>query len=120
MTYIVSHIDQAMCSEGYGIKQNDVNEQEGSDLEHTLNNIGEEIFTTSASLHIRSDWPYYWIYFTNWSWTLICLSFWIDTTLVVLRYRKEKKHLHHVVSESKTTSSDKGIHFKLKDTNIWI
>ena len=80
-SYVVSHISWAVYPEGYGIKQNDA-----------------------------TVWPYYWIYLTNWSWTLICLSFWIDTCLVILRYRKEKKHLHHADGESKITSGLKGIY----------
>ena len=114
-TYIVSHIDQALCSESYGTKQNDTSQQDCSDFEQPFNTAGKENCTASAFLCSRSDWPYYWIYFTNWNWTLTCLSFWIDSTLVVLRYRKEKRHVHTVVGESNTTSGVKGLNFK--DTN---
>ena len=109
-SYVVSHIDQAIYSESYGIKQNDATLKDASDHKHTVRN---ESLITSASMSTRSDWPYYWIYFTNWSWTLLCLSFLLDTTLVSLRYRKERMHLHHIVGESKTASADKGSHFKL-------
>ena len=39
----------------------------------------------------KSDWPYYWIYFTNWSWTLLVASFFLDTSLVMLRFREQKQ-----------------------------
>ena len=109
-SYVVSHVDQAIYSESYGIKQNDVTLKDASDHKNTVRN---ESLITSASMSTRSDWPYYWIYFTNWSWTLICSCFWIDTTLVVIRYINEKKHLHYVVGKSKITASEEGINLKL-------
>ena len=109
-SYVVSHIDQAIYSESHGIKQNDITLKDASDHKHTVRN---ESLITSASMSTISDWPYYWIYFTNSSWTLICSCFWIDTTLVVLRYMNEKKHLHHFVGESKITASEEGINLKL-------
>ena len=115
-TCIVSHIDQAIYSESYGIQQNNVGQRDCNNLDHPFNTVDEENCTTSTSLRTRWEWPYYWIYFTNWNWTLICLSFWFDTTFVALRYRKEKRQLHRVAGESKITSTVKGK--KSKDTNI--
>ena len=42
----------------------------------------------------QSAWPYYWIYFTNWSWTLFVTSFLFDTTLVALRFNEERKSIN--------------------------
>ena len=106
-SYVVSHISQAVSSEGHEMKQNDATIKDISGQKHTVFN---ESVINSAFLRISSDWPYYWIYFTNWSWTLICLSFWIDTCFVIHRYRKGKKHLHHAAGESKITSSLEGIY----------
>ena len=112
--YVVSHINKALFSENYAKEQNGTSQNDVSDQKHT---VVDENHIASTSLRTSWDWPYYWIYFTYWSWTLICLSFWIDTTLVVLRYRKEKARLHYVVGESKNTSCVKGSHNTLKDTS---
>ena len=40
-----------------------------------------------------SDWPFYWIYFTCWSWTLLVVSFLFDTIMVIMRYREQKQCL---------------------------
>ena len=53
-------------------------------------NVSEEI----ASKCEQSAWPYYWIYFTNWSWTLFVTSFLFDTTLVALRFYEERKSIN--------------------------
>ena len=62
---------------------------------------------TSDFICPQSEWPYYGIYFTNWSWTLMCISFWLDTTLVCLRYNAERKHVHQANGESKIISDHK-------------
>ena len=109
VAYIISHVTSAISSESCAIKQNGTSSKNFPDHTH----IVDDESNPSASTCTLSDWPYYWIYFTNWSWTLLCLSFLLDTTLVGLRYRKERMHLHHIVGESKTASADKGSHFKL-------
>ena len=38
-----------------------------------------------------SDWPFYWIYFSNWSWTLLVVSFLFDTILVIMRFKEQKR-----------------------------
>ena len=96
MAYIISHVTIAISSESCGIKQNVTSSQDIPDNKHIVHDESNP----SAYTCTLSDWPYYWIYFTNWSWTLLCLSFLLDTTLTSLRYRKERMHLHHVVGES--------------------
>ena len=108
MAYIISHVTIAISSESCAIKQNVTSSKDVPDHKHIVHDESNP----SASTCTLSDWPYYWIYFTNWSWTLLCLSFLLDTTLTVLRYRKERMHLHHIVGESKTASADKGSHSK--------
>ena len=106
MAYIVSHVEIAISSASCAIKQNGTSSQGVPVPKH----IADGESNPSASTCTLSDWPYYWIYFTNWTWTLLCLSFLLDTTFTILRYRKERMHLHHVVGESK---ADKGSHFKV-------
>ena len=62
----------------------------------------------------QSEWPYYGIYFTNWSWTLMCISFWLDTTLVCLRYNAERKHVHQATGESDIISNHKNNLYQTK------
>ena len=102
--YIISHVDYAISSESCAIKM-------GGDNQNVIPVNQHSVVDTSVSLCTRSDWPYYWIYFTNWSWTLLCVSFLFDTILVVLRYKNERKHVHHVVGEMKNNSNAKGNHF---------
>ena len=47
-----------------------------------------------------SDWSFYWIYFTNWSWTLLVASFIFDTVLVTLRYIEQKKSINDKFEEN--------------------
>ena len=61
----------------------------------------------------RSDWPYFWLYLTNWSYTLIILSFSFSTILVIIRFIEEKRCLHRDVEENCVTTSPsyKGYYF---------
>ena len=108
--YIVSHIGFAISSDSCDIKENGNNQ----DLLNNKNSdIEQDLETAISYCCIGSDWPYYWIYFTYWSWTLICISFWLDSTLVLLRYMKERKQLNHV-NGSKITSIEKDFHIGIR------
>jgi hypothetical protein len=49
-----------------------------------------------------SDWPFYWIYFTNWSWTVFVVSFFFDTSLTMMRFREQKQCLTRKLEENCT------------------
>ena len=77
------------------------------------NGNNQDVLNTISYCCTGSDWPYYWIYITRWNWTLICISFWFDSTLVFLRYMKEKKQLKHIIG-SKITSIEKDFHIGVR------
>jgi len=114
VAYIVSHIGQVIMYETCEIMENG-NKQAVSIF--ILNNKNSDIEKREedsiSSCCPGSYWPYYWIYFTNWSWTLICISFWFDSILVLLRYIKENKQLNHV-NGSKITLIEKDLHIGIK------
>ena len=106
VSYVISHVQYALSSEICSIQDSNKSQV---DALNQINIVLEKDFETSDSQCTRSDWPYYWIYFTNWGWTLLCFSFLFDTTLVILRYRKERKNVHHLIGVSKASSIEKGI-----------
>ena len=108
--YIVSHIGVAISSDTCDIIENGNNQV----AMNSKNSDTEKNSETSISYCCAgSDWPYYWIYITNWNWTLICISFWFDSSLVFLRYMKEKKQLNHI-NGSKITSIEKDFHIGIR------
>jgi len=108
--YIVSHIRYAITYDSCEIKGNGNNQ----DVPNNKNSeIEKDLETSISNCCIGSDWPYYWIYFTCWSWTLICISFWLDSTLVFLRYMKERKQ-RKLVNGSKITSIEKDFHIGIR------
>ena len=108
ISYVISHMQFALSSEICSIQDNDNSQV---DALNQKNMVVEKDFEASNSQCTRSAWPYYWIYFTNWGWTLLCFSFLLDTTLVTLRYRKERKNVHHLIGKPKASSIEKGIDY---------
>ena len=94
VSYILSHVVYAFS---YSNK-NPVNKlviEEREDLENDVETVTITCFGYGVPDYNRtSDWPYYWIYFTNWSWTLLVVSFCFDTSLVMLRFREQKQCIH--------------------------
>ena len=105
VSYIISHVNMALSSDICSIHDTDESKVE---VLNQKNLVLEMDFMPTDSQCTRSDWPFYWIYFTNWSWTLLCFSFLFDTSLVILRYRKERKEFHCFIGESKASSNEKG------------
>ena len=92
-SYAISHVDFVLRQSRINCK---INRKDPTAITITSNdgqesrNVSEEI----ASKCEQSAWPYYWIYFTNWSWTLFVTSFLFDTTLVALRFYEERKSIN--------------------------
>ena len=92
-SYVISHVD-------FVLRQSRINCQiNRKDITAiTITSIGEQesrnVSEDMGSKCEQSAWPYYWIYFTNWSWTLFVTSFLFDTTLVALRFYEERKSIN--------------------------
>ena len=83
VAYVLSHIDfhwkpYGQCQEPFNV----------TDSNRTINNTG---FRNGYGCNGISLWPYYWLYFTNWSFNLIVISVILDTILVLKRKMNEKK-----------------------------
>ena len=46
---------------------------------------------------LNSKWPYYWLYFSNWCFTVFVISFVADTVLVMKRYLLENVQFKNIV-----------------------
>ena len=46
---------------------------------------------------LNSKWPYYWLYFSNWCFTLFVITFVVDTFLVMKRYLLENVQFKNIV-----------------------
>ena len=92
-SYVISHVDFVLRQSRINCK---INRKDPTAITITSNegqesrNVSDDI----ASKCEQSAWPYYWIYFTNWSWTLFVTSFLFDTTLVALRFYEERKSIN--------------------------
>jgi hypothetical protein len=60
-------------------------------LEQTALNLSETEQLNGGSPTLYSKWPYYWIYFSNWCFSLFTISLILDASLVTRRYLKENK-----------------------------
>lgn len=58
------------------------------DIDDEDSNTSKE---TEYLCNLESVWPYYWLYFTSWSFNLFVVSILVDTILVLYRYINENK-----------------------------
>ena len=81
--YIINHVD-------YGLQKL----SPCSSTNHSSNLSFMDI-TTNISNHghskLHSRWPFYWMYFDNWCFSIFTLCLIVDTSLVIRRYIKENK-----------------------------
>ena len=110
-SYIISHVESALGPVKCGTSRNNESET-GNPVPKT--EIVKTDSVTSDFICPQSEWPYYGIYFTNWSWTFMCISFWLDTTLVCLRYNAERKHVQQAKGESNIISNHKNNLYQTK------
>ena len=80
--YVLSHLHFYWKPDFLCNKENDL------DLEDEDSNTSKE---TEHLCNLESTWPYYWLYFTSWSFNLFVLSIFVDTILVLYRYLNENK-----------------------------
>ena len=88
ISYVISHVKYALSYSG----KNCTTEVRNETTTEFKNEFGN-ITTDSDCSGNKSDWPFYFIYLTSWSYTLIVLSFLFSTILVALRFIEEKKCL---------------------------
>ena len=110
-SYIISHVESALGPVKCVTNRNDESET-GNSIPKT--EIVKTDSVTSDFICPQSEWPYYGIYFTNWSWTLMCISFWLETTLVCLRYNAERKQVHQTKGESNIIPNHKSNLYRMK------
>ena len=106
-SYVISHVDFVLRQSRINCK---INRKDITAI--TITSIGEQesrnVSEDMGSKCEQSAWPYYWIYFTNWSWTLFVTSFLFDTTLVALRFYEERKSINNDLVGYPTQNIDDG------------
>ena len=88
VAYVLSHFEFVWKPQFYLC-----DEETRNDLRNTTENASNS--TADAKKHLcelDSVWPYYWLYFTSWSFNLFVLSVLFDTSLVCYRFFQEHKN----------------------------
>ena len=57
--------------------------------------------SNQTSTETSSSWPYYFLYLSNWCFTVFVFSFLLDASLVLRRYIKENKRFDNVADLEK-------------------
>ena len=88
VAYVLSHFEFVWKPHFYLC-----DEETKNDITNTTENAKNS--TADAKKHLcelDSVWPYYWLYFTSWSFNLFVLSVLFDTSLVCYRFFQEHKN----------------------------
>ena len=88
VAYVLSHFEFVWKPQFYLCDKETKN-----DITNTTENVKNS--TVDAKKHLcelDSVWPYYWLYFTSWSFNLFVLSVLFDTSLVCYRFFQEHKN----------------------------
>ena len=115
LTYVISHVEYALSKSRNHCNDLIEHSKPISDNDTENNGTKKNLRTMDDDCEI-SNWPFYWIYFTNWSWTLLVISFLFDTVLVTLRLVEERKSINPQieVGDKLTIPNCKGWFFRQK------
>ena len=92
LAYVIGHVEYAVRpSRNYCHDLLDTQKNISDNLSEK-NGTKNDFLSLDDNCEISSS-RYFWIYFTNWSFTVLVISFLFDSVLVTLRFMKEKKSI---------------------------